>query len=380
MRKNKVNKMNQDDRIICDIKNKSLEFINNKLVDYYADILITKNINYEIYISIFICEENIYNETFILESFNEKDISDMDIRSLMIILLNNKITKIILLDMCINNRDLVVFKPEDLNRDQKKEIINIINEKRKISLSLFNLMNNMSEFKNVYYILNLNLDIDNVEEKTLIKMFSSLDIDDIPCESEKTHNKKLFKLYLEKILENKVNKLIKLKDLMNLNSKLNLDKNYIQDECYILIKKIFQKLYPFNNFEKLYKKEIVFNHISEEYGIMFDLLSLIKNETNEVEYLKKILNVAGLSVNFLKINQRLIELNKKNINIILEHSKKNKLCVVLDEKDFCKILRSNIKLKQKKELIDLIVPEHKELSIVKEIMEQYNLKEELKYF
>ncbi len=380
MRKNKVNKMNQEDRIICDIKNKSLEFINNKLVDYYANILITKNINYKVYISIFICKENIYNETFILESFNEEDISDMDIRSLMIILLNNKITKIILLDMCINNRDLGVFKQEDLNRDQKKEIINIINEKRKISLSLFNLMNNMSEFKNVYYILNLNLDIDNVEEKTLIKMFSSLDIDDIPCESEKTHNKKLFKLYLEKILENKVNKLIKLKDLMNLNSKLNLDKNYIQDECYILIKKIFQKLYPFNNFTRLYKKEIVLNHVTEEYGIIVGLLSLIKETKNEVEYLKKILKVTELNINILKINQRLIDLNEKNINIILDHSKKDNLGVILNEKYFHILLKSDIGLKQKKELIDLIVEDYKDSQMVKEIMEQYHLKEELKYF
>lgn len=374
--------MTIEEIIIYKEKNKSLNFIDKKLSDFHANILIKKNINYEVCIELFVNEKKIYNEIFILEKLTE-NLDDMYIKSLMIILLNNKIFKIVLLDMCINNRDVGLLKPYDLSKEQKKEIIEVINQTETISLCVFNFIKSINGFKDVYMIFesNSNIDINKIEEETLIKIFSNINIEDIPKESYKYSNKKVFKFYLEKILEDKINKKITLKDIIELKNKLNLDKNYSEDECFILIKKIFVKLNPYNNFTINYKKEIKLEHIQEEYGIIEDLLSLMENEVNEKEYLQKILKVVGLQINMLKVNQRLIDLNEKNINIILENCKKKNLCVVLHKKYFYKLLEGNIKLKQKKELIDLIYEDYEENDpIIKKVMEEYQLKEQLKYF
>ncbi len=385
-KKIKVKKMTIEE-IIYKEENKSLNFIDKKLSDFHANILIKKNINYEVCIELFVNEKKIYNEIFILEKLTE-NLDDMHIKSLMIILLNNRIFKIALLDMCMNNRDVGLLKQYDLSKEQKKEIIEVINQTETISLCVFNFIKSINGFEDVYMIFesNSNIDINKIEEETLIKIFSNIDIEDIPKESYKysnknVFNKKAFKFYLEKILEDKINKKITLKDIIELKNKLNLDKNYSEDECFILIKKIFVKLYPYNNFTREYKKEIELEHIQEEYGIIEDLLSLMENEVNEKEYLQKILKVVGLQINMLKVNQRLIDLNEKNINIILNHCKKNNLRVVLREKYFYKLLDGNIKLKQKKELIDLIFEDYEENDpIIKKVMEEYQLKEQLKYF
>ncbi len=373
--------MTIEEIIIYKEKNKSLNFIDKKLSDFHANILIKKNINYEVCIELFVNEKKIYNENFILEKLTE-NLDNMHIKSLMIILLNNKIFKIALLDMCINNRDVGLLNPYNLSNEQKKEIIEVINQTETISLCVFNFIKSINGFKDVDMIFKKSeLDIDKISEETLIKIFSNIDIEDIPKESYKYSNKKVFKFYLEKILEDKINKKITLKDIIELKNKLNLDKDYSEDECFILIKKIFVKLYPYNNFTREYKKEIKFKIIPDEYGIIVDLLSLIENEVNEKEYLQKILKVVGLQINMLKVNQRLIDLNEKNINIILNHCKKNNLRVVLREKYFYKLLEGNIKLKQKKELIDLIYEDYEENDpIIKKVMEEYQLKEQLKYF
>jgi len=374
--------MTIEEIIIYKEENKSLNFIDKKLSDFNANILIKKNINYEVCIEIVVNQKRIYNEIFILEKLTE-NLDDMHIKSLMVILLNNRIFKIFLLDMCINNRDVGLLNPYNLSKEQKKEIIDVLEQTETISLCLFNFIKSINGFKDVYMIFesNSNIDINKIEEETLIKIFSNIDIEDIPKESYKYSNKKVFKFYLEKILEGKINKKITLKDIIELKNKLNLDKNYSEDECFILIKKIFVKLYAYNNFTREYKKEIELEHINEEYSIIEDLLSLMENEVNEKEYLQKILKVVGLQINKLKVNQRLIDLNEKNINIILEHCKKKNLCVVLHKKYFYKLLEGSIKLKQKKELIDLIFEDYEENDpIIKKVMEEYQLKEQLKYF
>lgn len=168
-------------------------------------------------------------------------------------------------------------------------------------------------------------------------------------------------------------------EIKNLLEKLEVEEIEDKSKNFLLLQEIFVKSYPLNGFIKKYKKEIKLDNIIDEYPIICTFLKLIKDIKNEVDYLKELLSIVLMNINIGKINRRLIEIDGNNINIILKYSKKNKSKVILDNRSFEKSLKSNITLSEKKELIDLIIDEnYKENQLVKEILNQYELRENLK--
>lgn len=180
------------------------------------------------------------------------------------------------------------------------------------------------------------------------------------------------------ILDIEINSL-NFEEIKNLLEKLEVEEIEDKSKNFLLLQEIFVNSYPLNGFIKKYKKEIKLDNVIDEYPIICTFLKLIKHINNEVDYLNKLLSIVLMNINIGKINRRLIEIDGNNINIILKYNKKNKSKVILDNRSFEKALKSNITLSEKKELIDLIIDEnYKENEIVKEILNQYELRENLK--
>lgn len=402
------------------IKNKSLGFIDKSLSYLNAFILINKLkensglIKYIININISVngkiikeINQNIDKDGniivsklkyFINEEDNKKLLNMLDnlcenskinndfLEEIIKIVLKDKVVEIILTDMCLNNNKSLLIeefknnklkkitndsyiKKEFLNINIESSVLKVIKETKNISENLFNLVG--KEDKCI--VLNL-INIKLAEEKNkelLFKLFRNIEINN----ENMGYNKEVLEKYIEFLLNEEI------------KCDLNIIKNLyyrLEGKNLINLKKIFIKKYPAKKVMKVYKSEFK----NEEYKNIAFLLSMIENLEDEVIYLKEIMEKEQKQSEFLseKINNRLIKLNINEIVYILNFckTKKKPLCLSINNiRNILSVLNNEMSLDIKKELVNLIEKDYyyqKNIPEIKIINEQYELRENLRYF
>lgn len=401
------------------IQNKSLEFIDKSLSCFSAFVLVNKLkeneglLKYSITISVSVNGKVVQkinqsrnkdgnlifpqSKSFFNEEENKKIVNILDnlyenskinvcfLEEIIKITLKDKLLEIILTDICLNNNKSLLIedfrknkfknrtndsyiKTEFSNNGMYNLILKVVEENKIISEELLKLIKKEDQYK----ILNL-IDIKLMEQKNkklLLEMFENLKIDKMIMDSSIIYNKEIFDKYMELLLNEEIKYNLNLNTIRNLTYRLS-GKNEVN------LKKIFEKKYSPKKIVKLSKSELK----NDEYKNIGFLLSITNNLDNEVMYLKEIINIANSYFNLERINNRLININFKEINYIIDYCKEKKVKLYLSLGNFRKILNEDIDLDIKKEIIDLIdVINSKELIEVKIIIEQYELKENLKYF
>lgn len=401
------------------IQNKSLEFIDKSLSCFSAFVLVNKLkeneglLKYSITISVSVNgkliqkinqsrskEGNLIfpqSKSFFNEEENKKIVHMLDnlyenskinicfLEEIIKITLKDKLLEIILKDMCLNNNKSLLIedfkknkfknrtndsyiKTEFSNNGMYNLILKVVGENKTISEELLKLIKKEDQYK----ILNL-IDIKLMEQKNkklLLEMFEKLKIDKMVMDSSIIYNKEIFDKYMELLLNEEIKYNLNLNTIRNLTYRLS-GKNEVN------LKKIFEKKYSPKKIVKLCKSELK----NEEYKNIGFLLSITNKLNNEVMYLREIINLTNSYFNLEKINNRLININIKEIFYIIDYCKAKKVKLYLSLENLRKILNDDIDLDIKKEIVDLIdVMNSKELIEVKIIIEQYELKENLKYF
>lgn len=350
----------------------------NQNIDKDGNLIISKlkySINEEYNKKLLNMLDNLYEDSKINNDFLEE---------ITKIVLKDKVVEIILTDICLNNNKSLLIeefknnklkkitndfyiKKEFSNINIESSVLKVIKETKNISENLFDFVRKEDQS----IVLNL-INIKLAEEKNkelLLKLFKNIEINNQNVE----YSKEVLEKYIEYLLNEEI------------KCDLNIIKNLyyrLEGKNLINLKKIFIKKYQPKKLMKVYKSELK----NEEYKNMAFLLSMIDNLEDETIYLKEIMENEKSEFILEKINNRLINLDMNEIVYILNFCKRKKKPLYLSVnniRNILNILNNDICLDTKKELVNLIESDNyyqKTIPEIKIINEQYELRENLRYF
>ena len=350
----------------------------NQNIDKDGNLIISKlkySINEEYNKKLLNMLDNLYEDSKINNDFLEEIIK---------IVLKDKVVEIILTDMCLNNNKSLLIeefknnklkkitndsyiKKEFSNINIESSILKVIKETKNISENLFELVRK-EDLSIVLNLINIKLEEEKNKE-LLLKLFKNIEINNQNVE----YSNEVLEKYIEYLLNEEIK--CDLNIIKNLYYKL-AGKNLIN------LKKIFIKKYPPKKVMKVYKSELK----NEEYKNITFLLSMIENLEDEVIYLKEIMEKEKIEFLSEKINNRLINLDINEIVYILNICKEKKKPLYLSVnniRNILSVLNNYICLDIKKELVNLIENDNyyqKTIPEIKLVNEQYELRENLRYF